>query len=274
MGVFNTRLGNEISEEGYTITQCFGNEQIAEATAFLMDLHHVTEGEGFQNITNVPDLNKRSEISQLISDIVYPLLPGFFKGYVPFIGSFAVKHKSRYNNVPLHLDWSVVDENKYQSYNVWIPLVDVHSENGCMGALAKSHKCQYSVRGSLINKIAVFEKDEPIISSYKEQHVAKTLDMKAGQALIYDHRLAHFSHPNKTDSPRLAVSLVMVPSEAPLFQYHFEPSGSISVFNLTKEFYLTYDMQSHPSKYLDQAGVIPVSDVIRCEDQLNPLVYI
>jgi len=274
MDFFDKELGDEISEEGYATVQCLRPEEVEAATALLSGLDIVKKGEGFQNIMNLPDFNKRAEISQLIIDIVQPRLTGFFENYVPFVGSFAVKHKSNYNNVPLHLDWSVVDENKYRSFNVWVPLVDVNNENGCMGVLAKSHKRQHNVRGSLINRIAVFEKDEPIINSYKENHIAKMLDMNAGQALIYDHRLAHFSCPNKTDKPRLAVSVVMVPSTSPLFQYHFESDGSISVFALTREFYLTYDMQSHPGKYLEQVGTIPSSKALRCEDQLNPLVYI
>ena len=50
------------------------------------------------------------------------------------------------------------------------------------------------------------------------------IELKAGEALVWDHRLIHFSRPNLSQYPRLAFTLIMVPEGVEVF-HCFERNG-------------------------------------------------
>jgi ectoine hydroxylase-related dioxygenase (phytanoyl-CoA dioxygenase family) len=41
-----------------------------------------------------------------------------------------VKSKGENGSLHPHQDWNIVDEREFNSYNIWLPLVDVNAENG------------------------------------------------------------------------------------------------------------------------------------------------
>jgi hypothetical protein len=69
--------------------------------------------------------------------------------------------------------------------------------------------------------------------------------MKAGEALIYDHRLYHASYPNKMDEFRLATVFGIKPAEAEMF-YYFGKEDKIEVYKSSVAFFMTGDIQRGP----------------------------
>lgn len=268
-------MEQELKENGFFITPVLESSEIQNAIDLVQAIPFKQKREGFKNIVHLDSYNDRKAIHRAIVNLLYPRIEALFSGYVPFIGSFAIKYQSETNNVPLHLDWSVLDEQVATSYNIWIPLQDVHEQNGCMGLLEKSHRFKPTIRGSLINHIATTEYcDQPILACMLKTYQNQTLPMKAGEALIYNHRMAHYSHPNFQEEPRLAISMVIVPRGTSPIHYHFEKDQSVSIFKSNTEFYLTYDMKSYPGDYLQKIGSIPGCDFGSLENQLDPLIYV
>jgi hypothetical protein len=48
---------------------------------------------------------------------------------------FIAKGASGQSTIPGHLDWSIVDETRHRSVNVWIPLCDTSESNGALAVV-------------------------------------------------------------------------------------------------------------------------------------------
>jgi hypothetical protein len=123
---------------------------------------------------------------------------------------FIVKRKGADTTFPIHQDWNVVDETSHRAFNMWIPLHDVDEHNGALWIVKGSHKFPNHVRGPgyLFPKLYHLEDTiRPLMTPMK---------MKAGQALIFYHRVLHGSPPNQGETPRSVVAVSILPKAVPL----------------------------------------------------------
>jgi len=123
---------------------------------------------------------------------------------------FMVKQSHTEGDFAIHNDWSIVDETKYTSINVWIPLQDVTQENGGLWVLKGSHKIDMPYRGggALLPDFTIFDKE---LKPYR-----CTMNVKAGEALLFYHKTIHGSYPNKSDQDRVVCTFSIIPQEAAL----------------------------------------------------------
>jgi hypothetical protein len=171
----------------------------------------------------------------------------YFHECTPLGGSFVVKSNAQKERLHPHQDWNIVDENTYRSFNIWVPLVDLTSDNGVIRVTPKSHKWQKNFRGPNI----------PDGFQNYHEHIwqnMKPLFMKAGEALIYDHRLFHASDPNKTDTLRVASVFGIVPKEAQMY-YYFGNENKIDVYESSADFFMKENIQDGP-KILKAVGKV------------------
>jgi ectoine hydroxylase-related dioxygenase (phytanoyl-CoA dioxygenase family) len=160
---------------------------------------------------------------------------------VELLGStFMVKSKGEKGSLAPHQDWSIVDEREYNSYNIWLPLVDVNEANGTLLILEKSHAALKNIRG--LN----------IPSSYAEVTEAlwqylTPVNLKAGEAFVYDHRLLHASGINNTLKPRLAIVYGLIPKGATM-RYYFGRANEIEEYSCTPDFYFNETITDGPSR--------------------------
>ena len=111
--------------------------------------------------------------------------------------------------MPLHQDWTYIEETQnHRSYAVWIPLQDLHAENGSLEVLEGSHRSGNQWRGP--GTTCPFQEHEALI---REQGMLSAQYLKAGEAIVWDHRLAHASPPNLTNTPRIAVTAIITPKD-------------------------------------------------------------
>ena len=71
------------------------------------------------------------------------------------------------------------------------------------------------------------------------------LNMKAGEALVYDHSLLHASGINKTDTPRLVIVYGLIPSAATM-RYYFGRDGMIEEYDCKADFYFNETITKGP----------------------------
>lgn len=136
--------------------------------------------------------------SDIINNELHLILNKKFEKLFPELellgGTLATKVKGK-SNLSAHQDWTIVDESKYNSYNLWIPLVDTNSKNGTLGLIVGSHKWNLQIRGfNIPNPYEKFTK-EFLKIGYEP-------NLKAGQAILYNHKLVHYSRPNRTNKNR------------------------------------------------------------------------
>ncbi len=153
------------------------------------------------------------QISKAIEEVVSAQLQKVFPDYNYFLGHFMVKGAHVQKEFSLHQDWNIVDESKYKSYQVWIPLQLTYPTNGGLFVVPGSHRFFNNHRsGSYgIPVVPYSPAIEPIVTS---------VIVPSGNVMIYHNGLFHASHPNHTDENRVAVIANFVQKIAPTYYFH------------------------------------------------------
>jgi hypothetical protein len=77
------------------------------------------------------------------------------------------------------------------------------------------------------------------------------ITIKAGNAVILDDSIVHYSSPNLTNGFRLAIQLILIPSEEPSIHFHMDPSKDrkkVEVLEVDKSFYMNFNPWKKPSE--------------------------
>jgi hypothetical protein len=220
MEVFRDKnLNSKLRRDGYVVISLLDNSGIEE----LRDLFHSSPPKHQLEFTTfkTDDTEHKTLVDARIKDVIHNKFSAFISDkFYPFWGNFMVKPVHGETDLPLHSDWQYVDETKHISLNVWVPLDNTNQENGALHVVPKSHLIVDFPRG--VGLPRYYEKHESII----KEKFGKRLDLKKGSAVIYDHRLLHYSYPNNSDANRLAASLVYLPEGMnPIHYFTDEKTG-------------------------------------------------
>jgi hypothetical protein len=160
---------------------------------------------------------------KLISRIFTPYIEEHLANFRILNCNFYVKppHTGQFD---LHQNWPALADLNDTTVTLWCPLVDVVESNGALQVVEGSHKIVPHVQGP--NSPCYFRdfKDEVI-----RNHL-RPLPMKAGDCVVFDDALIHWSATNDSDKPRIAMQILCVPKDAqPVFFFcdpkqpsHFE----------------------------------------------------
>lgn len=214
-------LNNILNEEGYVVVHFLSQAEIQDLVSFF-ECGTDEQKNGFTTFA-VDDYEYRKSVNEKIIEIFSRGFSKFFSGYIPFWGNFFTKQPGS-PAMPLHADLQYVEEPEQISLNVWCPLVDTLVENGAFGVVPFSHKYVNQIRG--MNITDLYRKYAKEI----EVKLGKILEIKAGYAVIYDHRLLHYSLPNNSTEKRLAATLVAVPEGTSLIHYYANKEGDTLVY--------------------------------------------
>lgn len=205
----------------------------------IFDEYHAEAPGGFYATTHSEDKSLRRELSKKIIGIVEEKIQAHFKNIQLLGGAFISKTPGEKGILPLHQDWNIVDENEARSYNLWIPLVDVNESNGAMRILDKSHRKLTTYRGPTFPPVM------GQITKEVEKHM-RSLDMRAGELLIYDHALWHSSPVNSSNELRLAIVIGAVPKDVEMKFYHQKNKDIIEEYNSHPNFFFENDPKDGP----------------------------
>lgn len=239
---YDTTYSLEIRQKGFVRKDILNSEDLKA----LKDLY-ASLGPPDRKGTHVtmfdPSYEYRCKVDQGIKAICQSKVQTLMKGYKALYANFMVKESGQEGDFPLHQDWTYVDEHFHTSVAVWIPLDDVNERNGALHVVERSHKFITQLRGPYVH--------EPFqaIGEYIKTGYSSSADLKAGEALMWDHRLIHFSKPNLTEKPRIAVTLIMVPSDAEVIHCFAAPESQgrrIEKYKVDTDFYMRYVISQRP----------------------------
>lgn len=230
-------LTERLATNGYATFDLLRDFDI-EALKTIFSENHSSTPEGFYATTHLDDKEKRKMLSDQAMSILACRIESHFKNIELLGGAFISKAPGEKGTLPLHQDWNLVDEKIARSYNLWIPLVDVNEENGAMRILVGSHSKQETFRGPNVAPVLY------PISTEVDQHMV-SLNMKAGEAVLYDHALWHSSPQNQTSELRLAFVLGVVPKEAEL-KYYQQNGDMVEEYASHPNFFFENDRDSGP----------------------------
>lgn len=243
--------------EGYAVFPLLNKEEVAELKSYYESLHLKDEkGFGFHVSMDNGDKEMCRKTREKIWGIALPRLSEHLKDFKPFVSSFVVKEVNPKGVVPAHQDWSFVDreEDGYSSITCWIALVDTNLDNGGMGVIRGSHKFMQNHRPSPSPQCPV-PLSEHMFSIFPYLH---TIDVKAGEVLMFDNRTFHASPPNTSEGVRLAAGVGVTQAGANLVHYYMKPDGTFKTmlrYSVDEDFFLKYE-NATLSKIYDEGKVI------------------
>ena len=239
-----------LETDGFVKINVLDNVQVETLFNYYQSLGLQDEmGYGFHISLNQTDKALVENINAKIYEIALPALKPLFQNAKAFTASFVIKDPNSKGVVPVHQDWTfVADEQNHCSLTCWIPLVDVDMNNGALGVIRGSHRFLDHTRPS----------PSPHVPTPIGKHMfsifpyVEIIEMKAGEALIFDNRLFHASPPNTTAHSRIAVGVGITQQEAELRHHFLKPNGqkdTLMSYAVDESFYLKYDNSQLASFY-------------------------
>ncbi len=232
-------LQADFERDGYVIIDLLDDDALSELRTRYdnLDHDHLTEWpwvNGFETSLYDPRQNYRAQVLDDFDAVIAPALDLVLDDHRAFFANYVVKGPSA-DAVPPHVDWTFLDEDRFSSATVWCPLIDTNAElrNGALGVVVGSHRRIDFLR---IVNLPSFDRCTQAVADLER----RVPTVNAGQAIIMDNRVVHFSIPNETDDWRVAAACVVGPTEADLHHYWFDDDGDLIRFDLDRSFYLSY----------------------------------
>lgn len=175
-------------------------------------------------------------MSGKIREIINPKIATHFIDVRNTVYTFQIKGIGPNSELYAHQDWSFTrEEEGLRTYTLWVSLVDSNESNGTLSVLPGSHLKLNNIRGAGI---------EPVLS--KKQHevvpLLTPLSIKAGQLVLFDSALLHYSAPNLSDSIRVSVMTNILPKNADVYLY-FQNKEKLELadeYQVPDDFFLHY----------------------------------
>lgn len=199
MRVFkDSELQESFEKNGYVIVDFYSEEEIKEANDLYYKLHPSDE-KGFYPGTYSFDKKYRDEMDKGIKQIGSRQIENYFSDIKVVCASYIVKTPGPESGMSIHQDMTLIDESKYTGINIWVPLVDLSVKNGTLFLIPGSHRIFPTYRGSSIREFFSDVIDDLL-------DYLHPVFVKAGQAVIFDQSIIHYSPPNYTDQIRIVTN--------------------------------------------------------------------
>jgi hypothetical protein len=252
----NEELEKQFHKDGYVKVPFISANEVAELKQMFFDTlpdsgGQITAGEtglddspfityDFTFIDKNPEYKRK--VFKIITEYFEPHMNRLLADFRPIIANY-IRKQSETGEVPLHENWAFADERKCTTVSIWCPLVDSTIENGTLQVVPGSHKRFGEIRGPMIP----WELD-----GIKKEIIANhlvPLETKAGDCVILDDSIVHYSAINKTEGLRLAIQLICVPSEFPSIHYHMDSQNNpneVQVLEVKDDFYMEFNPWKKP----------------------------
>ncbi len=239
-------LESAFNEKGYVTLDLLSPDQLEILFSLLNEIKEVDKREVvIKSDYELSFFNKDVAYKKMVLDKIYrffkPHLDKVLDDYEPLIINLFNK-KPNSGEVPVHQNWTFVDEEKFTSVSVWIPLCDVTRENGTMEVVPNTHNTLTRYRSPSI----------PWVFKGLENKIKKKymhpINLKLGQVAIIDDALLHYTSENNTAKDRETIQLIMKPKEAIPIHYYCEnvKRKSLVVYKVDADFFMSFNMNERP----------------------------
>jgi hypothetical protein len=267
------KLESDFTRDGYVVFPLLDAEEVerlkaayAENVPELPDAFFMT-GMG-------TDLERRKRLGESMYAVLQPALTRLMPDFTVITGrNFVVKRGADdASRMPMHQDLSFVDQNVERGVHIWIPLVDVNNENGCLKVTPGSHRLMNHI-AAVGGLMTPFDGVREIL----EEDCTVSVPMKAGEAFFFDERLVHGSEPNKIPAVRPAANIAFVRNGTKQRVHFVNPAtpGVLDVFEVGHEFAIQYT-NALDHHWLDpdavrKIGTVEYTPVPLTVEQLEPV---
>lgn len=240
-------IQKEFEENGFVVIDFYNDAEINLLNDFFYSLTDIPKN-GFFPTTFFQSKETRDKVDNYVIEIGKRSIDSIFKDIKIVHGSFIIKNSDKKSELRLHQDMSLVDESKFAGVNIWVPLVDLTTNNGALYILPKSHRIFPTYRGASIANM--YDKHTAFILPY-----LTPLYLKAGQAVIFDQSVIHYSPNNVSGKIRITTNIFITQREAVYRMYYHDTTrtkDSIEIFEqeddfMTKFMQFGYNIYSRPA---------------------------
>ncbi|HYO76148.1 MAG TPA: phytanoyl-CoA dioxygenase family protein [Thermoanaerobaculia bacterium] len=250
-----------LNRDGYTVVE---NLLSPAEVAHLLNVFHSLDCPSHHGAWSASifsaDLEYRATVNRAIKDVLAPRAAPLMPDHRMFFCNFLVKEPEKTGSgvVQIHQDPTFVDETRYETIGLWVPLVDTDETNG-IAVLPGSHRWNDGPRS--------FGGWSPYLNvSEKLLEYARPVPIRAGGALVFSQKLFHGSRANRSRKTRMTAAALLAPNDAPLRCYHANPAlpQKLEVFEVDEAFYTRYPYATRPE------GVPRIAVVDRSYDPIGP----
>ena len=255
----NPELEVKFQKDGYVRVPFISKEEVEELKQLFFDSlpssgGQITAGEtGVQNSNAITYdftfIDKNPDYKRKVFDIITKRFKvatdAILDNYKPIIANY-IRKQTETGEVPLHQNWAFANDRKCSTISIWCPLVDSTVENGTLQVVPGSHKRFGEVRGPMVPWELDAIKKEII-----ERHLIP-LETTAGECVILDDSIVHYSAVNKTNDLRLAIQLICIPAEMPSWHYNMDSSVSsneVNILEVDVDFYFEFNPWKKPENF-------------------------
>ncbi|MBK8706557.1 MAG: phytanoyl-CoA dioxygenase family protein [Saprospiraceae bacterium] len=192
---------------------------------------------------------------ELINSRFYSASGKVLHQYRIITGNFYIKQPGK-GKFEIHQNWMHTPDEKHTTVTIWCPLLDVDRRNGTLEIVPGSHKIVPDI--ATVNVDYYFKPFEEIL----EEKYLQPVVLKAGECMIFDDTLIHYSGQNTSDKPRIAIQIEAIPNEMTPVFYHFDkdnPEKGFELFEVDANFFLKgnlTNMHQRPT-HLRSLGFMP-----------------
>jgi hypothetical protein len=232
-------MQDRLNNDGFVVLDFLNAAEVQQLNEFYGSAH--PQGvSGFYTSTFSKDTWYRSEVDKTIRTVMKRGLDTYFENYRVHCGSFIVKGNDEKSALKMHQDMTLVDESVYTGINIWIPLVDLTEENGAIEMLPRSHRLFKTYRGASL----------PDIYDGIEAEVHKVMKpcyLKAGQAIVFDQSIIHYSPANRSAQPRPVINTFITHKDAGIQICYWDKNrrDAIEIFEQDPDFMINFQNFGH-----------------------------
>jgi len=248
-----------------------------EIKSFLDTFDEISKLEGFEldkNLLNSgrlfnPEIRKKTQnVINLNAKTILPRMFQMDKVDPHTGGAYQVKPPHVNSDLLIHQDSTVIDEEADYCLFVWIPFCDITLENGPISFLPGSH-----LWGNVQRSLGVpwqFRDHIPTLYKY-----VKPVTVKAGDVIVFDPAVIHSSSPNLSKEIRHAITVTVLRKNYKLVYYFRNKDiddSLIEKYEVTEDFYYSYDFISKPDESLWKKSVVKYEPFTLTNKQLEKLI--
>lgn len=233
-------LHETFQKDGFVVVDLLNEEELGVMREIYFKYHPEAEP-GFFTTTFNQDPAHRRAVSADILSVVRRRTEEFFQDHKIYFCSFITKAPGPKSELILHQDMSLVDESRFNGINIWCPLVDLNAENGAIQVLPRSHRIYPTYRGSALPDI--YDGVEAEVKARME-----SLFLRAGQAVIFDQSIMHYSPPNLSEQVRPVINTFVTHRDARIIVSWTHPEempGEVERFLQEEDFMMNFQNFGH-----------------------------
>lgn len=243
MNFFDKKLESKFKDDGFVVCDVFNKDEIITLRQLYSNNRnaHLVDNGNTHNTCDTKNQELVKHIDESISEILRPRLDSILSSYDFMLSSYMVKEPGKGNITGFHQDPTLIDQKDKISANVWIPLQDTDTSNGCLQFVRGSHR--------LGNILVVTPNFPTIFEKFSDQlsYFVSNVPLKAGQGVFFDNRLIHGATPNQSESERIAVVAALKSDKCDWVYYYMDQETKmVEKYHIDYETYTKYPKDIRP----------------------------